>query len=347
MKKIVALAMALAMSLSLAACGGSSSSSAPAASGGGEGSSAYPKMTIKVSTSGQDQGIDALAAKHFGELVNEASGGQITVEVYPNCQLAGGDMSKLIELLVAGGNYEMIVGSGSVLGNVDEKFLTHSVPFLFESYDEAASYMDGTGGEYYTKLMAEKGIVYMSGMYNGLRQLTTQDVVVDSPDDLAGLRIRVPSGEVYMRTLTDMGGDPVAMNWSETFTALQQGTLDGHENGYQTIYSANIQEVQNCITEWNWSFDGYWFMANQKDWDKMDPAVQELLMEKAQEAAQWGRDKLVADEKQIKEDFIASGITITELTPEQHEAFVEAARPAQEYFIEKFGAEACTAWGLE
>ena len=159
--------------------------------------------------------------------------------------------------------------------------------------------------------------------------------------------IRVPSGEVYMRTLTDMGGDPVAMNWSETFTALQQGTLDGHENGYQTIYSANIQEVQNCITEWNWSFDGNWFMANQKDWDKMDPAVQELLMEKAQEAAQWGRDKLVADEKQIKEDFIASGITITELTPEQHQAFVDAARPAQEYFMEKFGAEACTAWGLE
>ena len=111
--------------------------------------------------------------------------------------------------------------------------------------------------------------------------------------------------------------------------------------------SANIQEVQNCITEWNWSFDGYWFMANQKDWDKMDPAVQELLMEKAQEAAQWGRDKLVADEKQIKEDFIASGITITELTPEQHQAFVDAARPAQEYFMEKFGAEACTAWGLE
>ena len=252
-----------------------------------------------------------------------------------------------IGMLVAGGNYEMIVGSGSVLGNVDEKFLTHSIPFLFESYDEAASYMDGTGGEYYTKLMAEKGIVYMSGMYNGLRQLTTQDVVVDSPEDLSGLRIRVPSGEVYMRTLTDMGGDPVAMNWSENFTALQQGTLDGHANGYQTIYSANIQEVQNCITVWNWSFDGYWFMANQKDWDKMDPAVQELLMEKAQEAAQWGRDKLVADEKQIKEDFIASGITITELTPEQHQAFVDAARPAQEYFMEKFGAEACTAWGLE
>lgn len=106
-----------------------------------------------------------------------------------------------------------------------------------------------------------------------------------------------------MKTLTEFGADPVAMNWSETFTALQQGTLDGHENGYQTIASANIQEVQKCITEWNWSFDGYWFVANQKDWDKFNEATQTLLREKAQEAAQWGRDKLVADEIEIRKDF--------------------------------------------
>ena len=335
------------MTLGLTACGGSSSSSsAPAATGSSEGG--YAKRTIKISTSGNDQGIDALAAKHFGELVNEASGGAITVEVYPNCRLAGGDMSKLIELLIAGGNYEMMAGSGSVLGNVDAKFLTHTIPFLFESYDDAASYLDSTGGEYYAKLMAEKGMVYMAGEYNGLRQLTTGKKQITSPADLAGLRIRVPSGEVYMRTLTDMGADPVAMNWSETFTALQQGTLDGHENGYQTISSANIQEVQKYITEWNWSFDGYWFVANQKDWDKLDADTQALLMEKAQEAALWGRNKLVEDEKVIKQDFIDKyGVTITELTPEQRQAFVDAARPAQEYFIEKFGEEACAAWGLK
>lgn len=307
----------------------------------------YPSRTIKISTSGADQGIDALTAKHFESLVEAASGGKIQVEVYPNSQLAGGDMSKLIELLVAGGNYDIVVGSGSVLGNVDEKFLTHTIPFLFNSYDEAASYLDGTGGEYYKKLMEEKNLVYLGAEYNGLRQLTTKDKVIKKPEDLKGLRIRVPSGEVYMKTLTDMGADPVAMNWSEVFTALQQGTLDGHENGYQTIASANIQEVQKNITEWNWSFDGYWMFAGKKAWDSYDDATKKLVEDKAIESCQWGREKLVTDEEQIRKDFQEKdGVTITQLTDEEHQAFVDAAKPAQEYFIDKFGEEACGAWGL-
>lgn len=342
MKKVLSFVLVLVLSLSLVACGNDApDNEAPE-------DSPYEKMTLRISTSGVDQGIDALAAVHFSELVKEATDGLITVNVYPNCQLAGGDMSKLIELLVAGGNYEMMVGSGSVLGNVDERFLTHTIPFLFESYDEAASYLDGTGKEYYSKLMDEKGMVYMAGEYNGLRQLTTKDKEITSPNDLAGLRIRVPSGEVYMKTLTAFGADPVAMNWSETFTALQQGTLDGHENGYQTIYSANIQEVQKNITEWNWSFDGYWFAANKKDWANLNEATQELLLEKAHEAALWGREKLVNDEIEIKKDFIENhGVTITELSEEQRQEFIDVARPVQEYFIGKFGEEACAAWGLK
>lgn len=308
----------------------------------------YDKMRLKISTSGTDMGIDALAAKHFAQLVSDASGGNIKINVYPNCQLAGGSMPKAIELLVVGGNYEMGVFSGSVLGNIDARFLTHSVPFIFNSYAEAAAVVDSTGGEYYTKLMDEKGLVYMSELHNGLRQLTNGKKEVSKPEDLKKMKIRVPSGEVYMKTLAEFGADPVAMNWSEVFTALQQGTLDGHENGYQTIFSANIQEVQKFMTEWNWSYDGYWFMANKKDWAKFDEKTQKLLMEKAREAALWAREKLENDEIQIKKDFIEKfGVTITELTPEQYQEFVKTARPAQEYFIEKFGKEACEAWGLK
>ncbi len=355
MKKVLAVTMATTMMVSMAGCVQQSTPATTAAAAGEEAEAPvgeadgidYPERTIKISTSGADQGIDALTANYFADLVETASAGKIQVEVYPNSQLAGGDMSKLIELLVAGGNYDIVIGSGSVLGNVDEKFLTHSIPFIFNSYEEAASYMDGTGKDYYEKLMSEKGLVYLGAEYNGLRQLTTKDKVITSPEDLKGLRIRVPSGEVYMKTLTDMGADPVAMNWSEVFTALQQGTLDGHENGYQTIASANIQEVQKNITEWNWSFDGYWMFAGQKDWDSYDDATKTLVQEKAVEACQWGREKLVADEEQIRKDFVENaGVTITTLTDEQHQAFADAAKPAQEYFIEKFGEEACSAWGL-
>lgn len=308
----------------------------------------YEKLNLKLSTSGTDQGIDAITAKHFAELVEEASEGNIKIQVYPNCQLAGGSMPKSIELLIAGGNYELAVFSGSVLGNIDEKFLTHSIPFMFSNYQEASDMMDGTGGEYYSNLMDEKGLVYLTGIHNGLRQLTNNKKAIHEPEDLQGMKIRVPSGEVYMKTLDAFGADPVAMNWSEVFTALQQGTIDGHENGYQTIDSAKIYEVQKQITEWNWSYDGYWLMANSKDWGNFSEKTQQLLKEKAIEAGKYGREYLETEEAKLKEDFQDNqGVTITELTPEELEKFKEVARPVQEYFIEKFGKEATSAWGLE
>lgn len=319
--------------------------SAPSANSGTS-NTAYPKLKLKISTSGTDMGIDAIAANHFAELIKNASDGQITATVYPNCQLAGGSMPKSIELLIAGGNYEMAVFSGSVLGNVNEKLLTHSVPFIFNSYNDASSYMDGTGGAYYTKLFDEKGLVYMSGMHNGLRQLTSNKPV-RTPRDLAGLKIRVPSGEVYMRTLSSFKADPVAMNWSEVFTALQQGTINGHENGYQTIDSANIHEVQKYITEWNWSYDGYWLMANKKDWAKFDEATKAFLMDKAQETALWARAEMVRMEEEIKTKFRDFGVEIIELNDSERQVFVDAARESQEYFSDKFGEEASKAWGIK
>lgn len=308
----------------------------------------YPSLKLKISTVTSQTSIDTMTAQKFSELVKEASGGQINIRVFPNAQLAGGNQPKSIELLLAGGNYELAVFSGSVLGNIDEKFLTHQVPFLFSSYQKASEFLDGTGGAYYKKLMATKGLEYLGGEHNGLRQLTTKDKVIKNPSDLKGLKIRVPSGEVHMKTMSAFGADAVAMNWGEVFTALQQGTIDGHENGYQTILSANIQEVQKNITEWNWSYDGYWLVANANAFSKFDKKTQDLLKEKGVEATLWGRKSLENKEKEIKERFIGKdGVTVTELTAEELNEFKKVARPVQEYFIKKFGKEATTAWGLK
>ncbi len=348
MKRFISLVVVLVLILSLGTgCSKPAEESSNSSSSESTGAT-YEKWNLKLSTSGTEKGVDAITAKHFAKLVEEASDGNIKIQVYPNCQLAGGSMPKSIELLVAGGNYELAVFSGSVLGNIDEKFLTHSIPFMFSSYDEASKMMDSTGGEYYTKLMKDKGLVYLTGIHNGLRQLTNNKMAIKSPEDLKGLKIRVPSGEVYMKTLEEFGADPIAMNWSEVFTALQQGTIDGHENGYQTIDSAKIAEVQKQMTEWNWSYDGYWLMANSKDWSKFSEKTQKLLMEKAVEAGIYGREYLETAEKEIKKDFMENqGVTITELTPEELADFKKDARPVQEYFIEKFGKEATTAWGLQ
>jgi tripartite ATP-independent transporter DctP family solute receptor len=332
--------------MTVAVVGCSSESSEPNNSGQTSGDG-YEELNLKLSTSGTEHGVDAITARYFADLVEEETEGNIKIKVYPNTQLAGGSMPKSIELLIAGGNYELAVFSGSVLGNIDEKFLTHSVPFIFSSYDDASEKMDSTGGEYYSKLFEEKGLVYMGGLHNGLRQLTNNEQEIRSPEQMKNLKIRVPSGEVYMKTLKEFGADPIAMNWSEVFTALQQGTIDGHENGYQTIDSAKIHEVQKYITEWNWSYDGYWLMANTKDWAKFEPKTQEMLKEKAQEAVLYGREYLEETEKELKVQFQEEyGVTITELTPEELEKFKEAAQPVRDYFVEKFGDEASKAWGL-
>ena len=355
MKRTLSLVLAIALTITVLAGCGIQSSKAPAAPAAPAASAApaqsdgikYEKQTIKLSTAGTELGIDSLAAKYMAEQVKAASGGQITINVFPSASLAGGTMAKMIEILIAGGAYELAICSGSVLGNINEKFLIHQIPFIFKDYDHAAKVMDATGGAYYTKLMEEKGLLYMGGMYNGMRQLSNSKLSITSPDQMKNLKIRIPSGEVYMKTMQAFGADAVAMTWTEVFTALQQKTLDGQENGYQTMFSNNIHEVNKFMTEWNWSFDGYWFVANQKEFAKFDAATQKLLKEKAMEAALWGRAKLVADEVQIKKDFKEKfGVTVTELTPEQHQKFVDAAKPAQLYFIDKFGAEDCAAWGL-
>lgn len=354
MKKSLAIVLVLALTVvSLAACGASSSAapavsaapsaSAPAASSTGV---TYPKLNLKISCSGTDLGIDAIVANHMAEQVKTASGGNIQITVFPNAQLAGGNQAKTPELLAQGGSYELAFCSGANLSSLSEKFQTHQVPFLFPNYAAASEKLDTTGGAYYKKLLAEKGILYLGGMHNGLRQLTNSKREIKTPEDIKGLKIRIPSGEVGMKTFAAFGADPVAMNWSEVFTALQQGTVDGQENGYQTTASANLHEVQRYLTEWNWQYDGWFLIANQKSWDGFDAATQKLLSEQATEACKYGRSWLEEQEVQIKKQFKDYGVVITELTPEQLKAFVDVTVPLKSYFVEKYGEEACKAWGV-
>lgn len=347
MKKIMALGLAGIMAFSLAACGGGGTaksgdnSSDQSASG-----SAYDKLNLKISVATGETGIDYMTAQKFADLISEASDGQIKATVYASSQLTGGDMSKTIDVLLAGGTYEMCTASGAVLSNVEEKFLVHQLPFAFDSYQVADGYLDGTGGDYYAKLMNEKGMVQLGLFHNGMKQVTNSKKEIHLPSDFQGMKIRIPSGEVAMKTFQTFGADPIAMGWSEVYTALQQGTVDGHDNGYMTIDSASIQEVNKYITELNWQYECYALIANAKDFNSWNEATQELVKEKSREAAQWGRDYLENAEKEIKEKFIKEGVIITDLTDEEHQAFVDATADVRDYFIGKYGDEACKAWGL-
>ena len=337
MKRIFAVCILLAMSTFLTACGG------PAAAEGGDGT--YQTIELTMAVNGTDNQIDARVGDYFAQLVSERSGGNVTVAVFPNDQLANGNASRGIEM-IASGSVDLAAYATCTLAVVDEKLPVATIPWIFDDYAQAREVIDTTGGEYYAQRLAMKNMTYLGSFHNGFRQITNSKHEVDGPEDMTDLKIRVPGSVVYMGFFRALGADPTSMNWSEVFTAIQQGTIDGQENGVSITSTSKMQEVQDYLTMWNYSYENDLFVANTEVWNSLEPETQELLQACATEACEWGRDALEAEEAEILEEFEAGGMTITYLTEEEQAAFDETIAPFKAEMIEYFGADACAAFGI-
>ena len=305
----------------------------------------YQTIELTMAVNGTDNQIDARVGDYFAQLVSERSGGNVTVAVFPNDQLANGNASRGIEM-IASGSIDLAAYATCTLAVIDEKLPVATIPWIFDDYAQAREVIDTTGGEYYAQRLAMKGMTYLGSFHNGFRQITNSKHEVTTPADMENLKIRVPGSVVYMGFFRALGADPTSMNWSEVFTAIQQGTIDGQENGVSITSTSKMQEVQNYLTMWNYSYENDLFVANTEIWESLEPQTQELLQECATEACEWGRDVLEAEEAQILEEFEAAGMTITYLTEEEQAAFDEAIAPFKAEMEAYFGPEACAAFGI-
>ena len=337
-KRSISLLLALSLCLILLCGCGTSGSGADSGSG-------YRKIHLVMAVNGTDTQIDSRVARYFAELVEERSGGNVTVDVFPNDQLAGGNATKGIEM-IAMGSVDLAAYATCTLAVIDSQLPVATIPWSFDSYAEARQVIDSTGGAYYAERLAAKGITYIASFHNGFRQLSNSKTVVDEPSDLKNLKIRVPGSEVYMGFFRALGADPTSMSWSEVFTAIQQGTIDGQENGASVTSTAKMDEIQKYMTIWNYSYENDLFIANTKIWENLDENTRQLLTECAKEACNWGRDALEAEEAEILERFEAKGMTITDLTDEQKAAFAEAIADWKAGMIDRFGEDACAAFGI-
>ena len=246
----------------LSACGSS-------AGKGETGNSEYQKINLVMSVNGTDTQIDTRVARYFAQLVEERSGGSVTVDVFPNDQLAGGSATKGIEM-IAQGSVDLAAYATCTLAVIDSQLPVATIPWSFDSYTEARQVIDSTGGAYYAERLAAKGITYIGSFHNGFRQLTNSKTIVDEPSDLKNLKIRVPGSEVYMGFFRALGADPTSMSWSEVFTAIQQGTIDGQENGASVTSTAKMDEIQKYMTIWNYSYENDLFIANTRIWESLE-----------------------------------------------------------------------------
>lgn len=144
-----------------------------------------------------------------------------------------------------------------------------------------------------------------------------------------------------------LGASPTAMSWSEVFTAIQQKTIDGQENGCSVTKSAKMDEIQKYMTIWNYSYENDLFVANKKVWESLDENTQVLLQQCASDACEWGRDRLEAEEDELIQGFQDAGMQVDILTEEQLQAFKDAVSDVTAELKAQYGEAACAAFGIE
>lgn len=342
-KKALCVMFATIMCTSLAACGGNSTGMSSSDSSG---SSEDHMITLKMSTTVGEQSNAVAVAKAFADDVKEMSNGKIEISVYASDQLSGGDMAKGVENL-QNGAIDCAFEPVDVMANLDQSLLTLSLPWTFNTYQDAAECLKGDGGTYITKQLDTQGIHTIGFIHNGFRQLTNSKHAVQTPEDIKNLKLRVPGGDVFMKFFKALGADPVAMSFSELFTALQQGTVDGQENGYDLITTNKFYEVQKYITEWNYSYGAFALVFNKNKWDSFDADTQKILTDCAATACDLGNKNVEDGEAEKKQMCIDGGCEVVELSSDQIQAFKDVV---QDYYAEMkglYGEEACNAFGIE
>lgn len=335
-KKFNFAAVGLSTLLLLGAC---SEETTPVSGSGGEAKSYDLKMSVTVS----DSSTWYEAAEKLKADLAEESDGRINLELFANEQLSGGDSGKAIEGL-SKGTIDLTFNSTIIYSILDARFGVASAPFLFKNLDEVDAVFNGEGGEQFKEILHEKGVHALGYGQNGFRQLTNSVREVKSPEDIKGLRIRIPGITMYTDLYRELGTDPQTMTFSEVFTALQQGTIDGQENPIDVIYSSKLQEVQDYITMWNYSYDPLVLGMNKELYDSMSKEDQELFDRLGKEAAQYQLE--LAREKEGKqiEELKAAGMTFYTPTDAELAEFKEAVEPIYTKYTDVWGEDLLNAF---
>lgn len=292
----------------LVGCGNSSDTDQPNDQAGATG---FPSMTIQIAhvnpTTDDDQ-YNKLATL-FAEKVTAATDGAVTFEICGNSELGGeADVLTGFDL----GTHEVAIITNSSYGNLYGPSLISEMPFIYKDNETAWNFLDGdimkevTDGLYDT--LGYKVLGWGEG---GFRNILSQ-TPVRTPADLNGVKLRVPGMEMFMTTFQAIGASPSAMDFSETFTAVQQGVLDGLELPIASAYSGSYYEICDYYDLTGHFYNAISVSCSKAFYESLSPELQEIFVTCAQEAGQEQREWLQGASQGMLEKMEEGGCTIVD-----------------------------------
>ncbi|USG64516.1 TRAP transporter substrate-binding protein [Brevibacillus ruminantium] len=332
MKKGWKAAMAGCLSLVLltaAGCGGSKSQDA----------SAYTPekpLIIKFSHVTTADSPKGKAATKFADMMAEKTGGKVKVEVYPSSQLYG-DKDEM-EALQAG-NVQIIAPSATKLVGFNPAFQIVDMPFLFKNHDSVLKFWDGDLGKKLLGSLDSKNMLGLAMWENGFKVFTANKPLT-KPEDFKGLKFRTQAGKVLEAQFKALGSGAATIPFGETYTALQQGTVDGQENTWNNIDTQKYEEVQKHLIISNHGRLDYIVLTNKKWYSGLPEDIRKAFDESMTEATKYERELAVELDKESENKLKSSGkMQVVELSEADREAFVKVMEPVYSEFSETVGKE--------
>ena len=328
---------------------GDSGSSAASAAGDGDYSFneiadysdlGWEETTWNFACSTTETSTWADGGRKFGELMEKATGGKVKVNIYAADQLTNGNQSEGIQALMNGDPVQISMHSNLIYSAFDPRFNVVSLPFIYDSVEDADAKFDGEAGEKLKEILGEYGLHCMGIAENGFRELTNSVREVKSVDDMKNLKIRDAGSNLLMECYKRWGADATNLNWSETYTALQQNTVEGQENPLPAIDAASVQEVQPYCSMWDAIYDCLFFCINQEIYDGLTPEQQAVVDEAGQKAVEYERYiNRSGDEEIMNRWKDKNGVTFTAKEDMDIESFKEAVDGVDEWFIEELKSQ--------
>jgi len=295
---------------------------------------AIAQTTLKMNISLSQNSHYGVAIDTFAREVEARTAGRYKVQnFYSGALGAERESIEAIQL----GTLDLTMTSTGPVPNFVPEIAILDIPFLFRDYAHARAVLDGPIGQDLLAKFPAKGIQALAWGENGFRHMTNSKRPVNAPDDLKGLKMRTMENPVHIQAYKAFGIIPTPMAFTEVFTALQQGTVDGQENPVSVITSAKLDQVQKYMTMTGHVYSPALILMNKAQWDRLSAADKRAFGDAAKEAVKVNRARIDDDERKAVADLRAKGMTIVENIDKTK--FQSALGPTYAEFGKRFGQD--------
>ena len=273
-----------------------------------------------------------LAAKQFAANVEKRTNGQVKIVIFPaNALGSPPEQCEQVKL----GAIDMNIPTQGQFEKYVRACMTAQIPFIFDSYATAHKVLDGPAFDWLAQMAEKEGFIILSNWEWGFRNITNNKVAINKPDDVKGLKLRVPPEMHLQATMEALGAVVTKIAFPEVYMALAQNVVDGQENPLSTIYHQKFYEVQKHLALTQHTYSCMIHVVNPKKWARLNPEQQKIVREESKAAGKFMRDTVQGEEKEIIAKMEASGIKVTR---PDIAAFSKAVQPAVEK-IAKYAGE--------